>query len=63
MSAKKVRRLPSAEPRDLTTGELLAAHERMFGPLTAQARARLERAADAAESRPPAWRGMDGLAA
>ena len=57
---KKPRRLPSMDPGRLTTRELLAAHEQAFGPLTPQAKRRLERAADAA---PETWDGMDGLAA
>jgi hypothetical protein len=50
------------EPERLSTDELLAAHERMFGPLEPQARARLARAADAGRFERP-WEGMDGLAA
>ena len=61
MTTVKVRRLPT-DPRKLTLGQLVAAHERMFGPLTPQARARLTRAAPA-EATASGWRGMDGRAA
>ncbi|HET7344157.1 MAG TPA: hypothetical protein VFL90_22020 [Methylomirabilota bacterium] len=60
MTTVKVRRLPT-DPGKLTLGQLLAVHERMFGPLTPQARARLTAAA-AAEEAAPGWPGMDGLA-
>jgi hypothetical protein len=59
---KKSRRVPIADPERLTTDELLAAHERVFGPLEAQAKVRIQRAADAARG-PRSWDGMDGLAA
>jgi len=58
---KKSRRPPMADPEHLTTDELLAAHERVFGPLEAQAKVRIQRAADSA--RVTRWDGMDGLAA
>ena len=59
---KKNRRLPGVDPERLTTHQLLAEHERVFGPLTKQAKQRLRRAA--ATPRPErAWEGMDGLAA
>jgi hypothetical protein len=45
---KKSRRPPMADPERLTTDELLAAHERVFGPLDAQAKVRIQRAADSA---------------
>jgi hypothetical protein len=56
------RRLPTADPERLSTDELLAAHERMFGPLEPEAKARMARSADPGriETR---WDGMDGLAA
>ena len=59
---KKIRRLPSVDPERLTTPQLLAEHERVFGPLSKQAKKRLQRAAKG--PRPErAWEGMDGLAA
>lgn len=59
---KKVRRLPNPDPECLTTRELLTAHERMFGPLEPQAKARMLRTVET--SRPErSWDGMDGLAA
>jgi hypothetical protein len=59
---KKVHRLTSEECERLTTHELLAAHERVFGPLSAQAKQRMAQRASCAR---PArtWDGMDGLAA
>jgi hypothetical protein len=59
---KKTRPLSSPDPERLTTRQLLAEHERVFGPLTAQAKRRLQRAAEVSrvERR---WDGMDGLAA
>lgn len=59
---KKTRPLPSPDPEALTTRELLEAHERVFGPLTAQAKRRLQRAAEAPRVE-RSWEGMDGLAA
>jgi hypothetical protein len=38
------------DPERLTTDELLAAHERVFGPLEAQAKVRIQRAADRARA-------------
>ena len=58
---KKSRRPPMTDPERLTPDELLAAHERMFGPLEAHAKVRIQRAADSA--RVTRWEGMDGLAA
>jgi hypothetical protein len=62
MASKTIRRLPSADPERLSIDELIAAHERVFGPLEPQARARIARAADAGRMEGP-WTGMDGLAA
>ena len=59
---KKIRRLAIADPEELTTNELLAEHERVFGPLTSQAKQRMERTASAAGF-DRSWEGMDGLAA
>ena len=59
---KKTRRSPGDDPERLTMRELLAEHERVFGPLTAQAKRRLQRAADAPRVE-RSWDGMDGLAA
>jgi len=59
---KKVGRLSIADPEKLTTDELLAEHERVFGPLTPQAKQRIARTADAAGVE-RSWEGMDGLAA
>jgi hypothetical protein len=53
---------PSIDPERLSIDELLAVHERLFGRLEPQARARLARAADAGRFERP-WEGMDGLAA
>jgi hypothetical protein len=50
------------DPERLSTPDLLDLHERVFGPLEPEARARLQRAAEAARD-PNHWRGMDGLAA
>lgn len=59
---KKNRRLPGVDPERLTTHQLLAEHERVFGPLSKQAKERLRHAAKA--PRPArAWEGVDGLAA
>ena len=49
------------DPEHLTIRKLIAEHERVFGPLTPQAKQRLQRAAEAA--RIARWEGMDGLAA
>jgi len=38
---KKIRRLHSVDPGRLTTHQLLAEHERVFGPLSKQAKRRL----------------------
>jgi len=62
MTDKTIRRLPGADPERLSTDDLIAAHERVFGPLEPQARARIARAADAGRMESP-WSGMDGLAA
>jgi hypothetical protein len=59
---KKVRRLPIPDPERLTTRELLTAHERVFGPLEPQAKARMLRAVKTGRPEGP-WDGMDGLAA
>ena len=58
---KKIRRPTHTDPVHLTTRELIAEHERVFGPLTPQAKQRLQRAADVANV--ARWEGMDGLAA
>jgi hypothetical protein len=58
---KKIPRVPNADPERLSIHELLAEHERVFGPLTPQAKQRLERAAGG--PRAERWEGMDGLAA
>jgi hypothetical protein len=50
------------EPERMSTDELLAAHERLFGPLEPQARARLARATDTGRFERPGD-GMDALAA
>ena len=50
------------DPERLTTEELLAEHERVFGTLTPQAKRRLARAAEAVNVE-RSWDGMDGLAA
>ena len=57
---KTIRRPTPMDPEHLTTRELIAEHERVFGPLTPQAKQRLQRAAEAHLAR---WEGMDGLAA
>jgi hypothetical protein len=62
MMKKKIRRLTIADPEELTTNQLLAEHERMFGPLTPQAKQRMERTASTAGF-DRSWEGMDGLAA
>jgi len=59
---KTIRRRTSSDPEQLTTNELLAEHERVFGPLTPQAKERMERTASAAGF-DRSWEGMDGLAA
>jgi len=58
---KKRQSAAGSNPEQLSTRALLDEHERMFGPLTPQARRRLERAAEA--DVPRSWDGMDGLAA
>jgi len=50
------------DPERLTTDELLAEHERVFGPLDPQTKRRIERAAEAGRTT-RSWNGMDGLAA
>ena len=57
---KKSRRPANTDPERLTTPELLAAHERLFGRLEPQAKRRIQATAD---SVPHRWDGMDGLAA
>ena len=57
---KKPRRPVNTDPERLTTPELLAAHERLFGPLERQAKRRMQ---DTADSGPETRNGMDGLAA
>jgi hypothetical protein len=59
---KKMSRAARQDPELLTTDELLAEHERVFGPLEPQAKRRIERAAEAGRLR-VSWDGMDGLAA
>ena len=59
---KKIRRVSSADPERLTTNELLDQHERVFGPLTPQARQRMVRTALAAGF-DRSWEGMERLAA
>ena len=56
------RRQATAEPERLTTEELLAEHERVFGSLTPQAKRRITRAAETSHVG-RSWEGMDGLAA
>lgn len=62
---KTVRRLSIVDPERLKTSELLAEHERVFGPLTPEAKQRMQRTARAAgfDRTWGAWKGMDGLAA
>jgi hypothetical protein len=61
---KNVRRLPIVEFEQLTTTALLEEHERVFGPLTRQAKERMTRTASAAGfDRSWSWDRMDGLAA
>ena len=62
MKTGKIRRPSSVDPERLTTNELLDEHERVFGPLTPEARRHLERTATAAGFH-RSWEGMDGLAA
>ena len=57
---KKSHRPMQTDPEHLTIRKLIAEHERVFGPLTPQAKQRLQRAAEAA--RVARWEGMDGLA-
>ena len=58
---KSSRRPTIADPEHLTTAELLAAHERLFGRLEPQAKRRIEHIAD---HTPTDHRhSMDGLAA
>jgi len=59
---KTIRRRSITDPEQLTTNQLLAEHERVFGPLTPQAKERMERTAHAAGF-DRSWEGMDGLAA
>ena len=58
---KTIRRPTQTDPEHLTTHELIAEHERVFGPLAPQAKQRLQRAAEARGV--ARWEGMDGLAA
>jgi len=61
---RNVRRLSIVDPEQLTTTDLLDEHERVFGPLTPQAKARMVRTASAAGfDRSWSWERMDGLAA
>ena len=60
MNLKKPRAVDS-DTEQLSTPALLDEHERVFGPLTPQARRRIERAAES--DVPRSWEGMDGLAA
>lgn len=62
MKTRKIRRLTIVDPERLTINELLDEHERRFGPLTPEAKRRMERAAGAAGF-DCSWQGMDGLAA
>ena len=59
---KRMSRALRPDPERLTTDELLAEHERVFGPLEPEAKRRIERAAEARRRR-CSWKGMDGLAA
>ena len=61
MKVKKIPRPATADPTQLSTLELLAEHERVFGPLTPEAKRRLQRAADG-ELR-ERWTRPDTLAA
>jgi hypothetical protein len=56
------RRHASTDPERLTTEQLLAEHERVFGSLTPQAKRRIRRAAETSHVE-RSWEGMDGLAA
>jgi len=62
MRTRNIRRLSIVDPERLTINELLDAHERVFAPLTPEAKRRMERAASAA-GLDRSWQGMDGLAA
>ena len=53
-------RAVTTDPERLTTPELLAAHERLFGRLEPQTKRRIQ---DTADSKRQTWNGMDGLAA
>ena len=61
MKVTRIRRPTTAEPADLSTLELLAEHERVFGPLTPQAKRRLRRAAESLDVE--RWETPDSLAA
>ena len=61
MTLKKLHRPATFEPAHLSIRELLAEHERVFGPLTPEAKRRLQRAADTA--RGERWERPDSLAA
>ena len=56
-------RAVTTDPERLTTPELLAAHERLFGRLEPQAKRRIQHTADSGDSGRDTWNGMDGLAA
>ena len=58
---KSRRREPRPDPERLSMTQLLRLHERIFGPLAPEAKARLQRAARPDEP-PVSWVGMDGLA-
>ena len=61
MKLKKIHRPTTAEPAHLSTLELLTEHERVFGPLTPQAKRRLQRAAENLHAE--RWTVPDSLAA
>ena len=56
-----IRSLP-IDPERMTTAQLLTLHERLFAPLSRQAKARMLTAGTTV-SEEPFWQGMDGLAA
>lgn len=61
MTMATIRSLPT-DPERLTTAQLLTLHERLFAPLSRQAKKRML-SAPAALREERGWRGMDGLAA